>query len=588
MNRLMLLAAAFVAITVLPPAQASPCVGGESAGYACSHIEFIAHLAPEAMNGTGEVLNDIWGWVDPDSPSDNAYAIIGMQNGTAFVRIRDDGTPEFLGRLAASDGRSSLDKPVSKRHVHKNCHDDACGSDSAWRDIKVLDHYAYIVSEAGGHGVQIFDLHALRSVDGDAPADFHADVSQPYYGYYDGIGHAHNIFINEDTARAYVVGHDGNGRAGGLHILDLADRMNPGFIGEVDGDGYTHDVQCVVHDGAVDSDIAPGSEICFASNEDSLTIWNVTDAADPVMLSRTTYAQSGYTHQGWLSDDQRYFFLNDELDERSSGTRTHLRVFDVSDVNAPVLAADYLAPTLAIDHNNYVHGRWLYQSNYAAGLRILDILDPLHPVEAAYFDPQPSDHVDFYGTWSNYLFPSGIAVFSDISEGLYIVRATMPDDAATPDVTITLSLDASEAESAEAVDGNVLVNVGAAVGANDTLLTLHLPAGATFGMVEEPAGWTCEDAASGRVLECRSEALDAGTEDRFDFTVSSSSAGAMRVIAMAYPDAIDAFPADNLDEAVLQVKRVRSNGGGGGTLAWLLLLLGVAALARALRAGDFR
>jgi len=62
----------------------------------------------------------------------------------------------------------------------------------------------------------------------------------------------------------------------------------------------------------------------------------------------------------------------------------------------------------------------------------------------------------------------------------------------------------------------------------------------------------------------------------------------MRVIAMAYPDAIDAFPADNLDEAVLQVKRVRSNGGGGGTLAWLLLLLGVAALARALRAGDFR
>jgi choice-of-anchor B domain-containing protein len=563
----------------LPEAKAEACVDGASAGFACSHIEFLGHLSPAEMDGAGEVLNDIWGWVDPSN--NDEYAIIGMRNGTAFVRILDDGTPEFLGRLAASDDHSDMDKSLPGMRARKSCHDDACGSDSAWRDIKAHGHYAYIVSEAAGHGVQVFDLEALRVVDGDAPQDFTADDVQPYYGYYDGIGHAHNIFINEDTARAYVVGHDGNGRAGGLHILSLADPMNPQFIGEADIDGYTHDVQCVVYDGP-DADIAPGSELCFASNEDTVTVWDVTDAGAPVMLSRTGYSDSGYTHQGWLSDDRHYFFVNDELDEVGDGTRTHLRVFDVRDVHAPVVAADYFAPTLAIDHNNYVHGRWLYQSNYAAGLRILDILDPLNPVEAAYFDPQPTDHVNFYGTWSNYLLPSGVTVFSDINAGLYVVRPTLLDDVATPDLAVALSLAASETDVNEMVEGSLTLSADAAVGSNDTLLTLHLPSGAVFGTIVEPAGWTCESGDGGRVQECRVGLLDAGAEAAFDFTVQSSVGGAVRVIAMAYANAADAAPADNLDAAVLQVKG-GGGGGGGGALVWLLLLPAIAGWTRVSR-----
>ena len=32
------------------------------------------------------------------------------------------------------------------------------------------------------------------------------------------------------------------------------------------------------------------------------------------MLARTTYSGVGYTHQGWLTDDQAHFLVDDELD----------------------------------------------------------------------------------------------------------------------------------------------------------------------------------------------------------------------------------------------------------------------------------
>lgn len=60
-----------------------------------------------------------------------------------------------------------------------------------------------------------------------------------------------------------------------------------------------------------------GHEICLNSNEDTLTIVDVTNKSAPLMLSRTGYVGRGYTHQGWLTNDQAYFLLDDELDERN-------------------------------------------------------------------------------------------------------------------------------------------------------------------------------------------------------------------------------------------------------------------------------
>ncbi|NIR67130.1 MAG: hypothetical protein GWN61_22100, partial [candidate division Zixibacteria bacterium] len=63
------------------------------------------------------------------------------------------------------------------------------------------------------------------------------------------------------------------------------------------------------------------------------------------------------------------------------------------------------ATTAAIDHNQYIKGNYAYQSNYRAGLRILDIsnISGASLTEVAYFDIYPAnDNPNFNGSWSNY------------------------------------------------------------------------------------------------------------------------------------------------------------------------------------------
>jgi choice-of-anchor B domain-containing protein len=169
----------------------------------------------------------------------------------------------------------------------------------------------------------------------------------------------------------------------------------------------------------------------MASNEDTLTVWDVTNKAAPVRLARQTYAGRGYTHQGWFTENHRYFVLDDELDETRFGHRGKTYVFDMANLTAPVLAGTYLAPTAATDHNQFVKGNYSYQANYRAGLRIVSLTNIANPAaltEAGYFDVDPtSNAAGFAGAWHVYpFFPSGnVAIFS-IQRGLFVVRPNLP------------------------------------------------------------------------------------------------------------------------------------------------------------------
>ena len=209
---------------------------------------------------------------------------------------------------------------------------------------------------------------------------------------YDGIHSAHNIVINEETGFAYAVGNSGGGETcgGGYHMLDLEDPARPTFVGcfadPASGrrlTGYSHDSQCVVYHGPDTEHV--GKEICLGSNETMLNIADVTNKDAAVSLSNVSYPNVAYAHQGWLTEDHRYFYMGDEGDEPQGtveGTRT--LVWDVTDLDDPVLAKEYIATTPDTDHNLYIVGDLMYQSNYGAGLRILDISDPENPVEVGY------------------------------------------------------------------------------------------------------------------------------------------------------------------------------------------------------------
>lgn len=68
-----------------------------------------------------------WGWTSPDG---REFGIIGQFSGAAFVEVLKNGQLQYLGRLPAqSEG-------------------------SEWREVRVLNDYAIIGSEAVGHNVQ--------------------------------------------------------------------------------------------------------------------------------------------------------------------------------------------------------------------------------------------------------------------------------------------------------------------------------------------------------------------------------------------------------------------------------------------------
>ena len=78
-----------------------------------------------------------------------------------------------------------------------------------------------------------------------------------------------------------------------------------------------------------------GRELCLASNQDRLVVVDVTDKAAPRALSAATYPGWGYTHQGWLTEDHRYFLMDDEGDEGRNKHNTRTYLWDVRDLTDP-------------------------------------------------------------------------------------------------------------------------------------------------------------------------------------------------------------------------------------------------------------
>lgn len=379
------------------------CVGGLAAGtYPCSNVDLLSFM-PLANIGGGQG-NDIWGWTD--SQTGKEYALMGRTTGTSFVDISDPENPIYLGNLPTA------------------------ASSSIWRDIKVYQDHAYIVADsAGSHGMQVFDLTQLRNI-ASPPVTFSATAN------YSGFGSAHNIVINEDSGYAYAVGisFGGTSCSGGLHIINIQNPTSPSFAGCYSDDGYTHDAQCVNYTGP-DADYQ-GAELCFNANEDTVTIVDVTNKGNLVEVARVGYNGSEYTHQGWLTEDQRYYLLDDELDESNNGHNTHTYIWDMLDVDNPVLIGTYASTTLNIDHNLYVKGNFVYQANYRAGLRILDLANVSAGslTEVAYFDVYPANNnANFNGAWSSYpYFDSGVVILSGIEQGLFVLQPNLGPPLPTP------------------------------------------------------------------------------------------------------------------------------------------------------------
>ncbi|KAJ7124474.1 hypothetical protein C8R44DRAFT_783557 [Mycena epipterygia] len=370
-----------------PIAQYTPCIDGHAGTednntYMCNNLDLYSFTPHADMGSTAKVGNDLWGWSHTSEGVTREFGLIGQMDGTAFVEVLPSGQIAYLGRLPTQT------------------------EPSIWRDIKVIGTYAYIGSEALGHGIQVFDL--MKLLDGSLtrnPKEF--SIETDLTAHYDGlpVGSSHNIVSH--AAKNLIVAVGANPRLGvcgaGLIFVDIADPANPKRVGCAGEDGYVHDAQCLTY-------VGPDYK------------YNGSDF----------YHGVTYSHQGWVIDetDQSYLLMNDELDEIlhrgwATDQKTTTFIWDIKDLSRPMLTGKYKSPVRAVDHNLYVHNNLVYESNYKSGLRIVNvssIADDLTGAgffEAAFFDVHPED--DAIGGEASF-GGSGYILVNTLERGLFVVK----------------------------------------------------------------------------------------------------------------------------------------------------------------------
>ncbi|CAN5524827.1 hypothetical protein BH09PLA1_BH09PLA1_23150 [soil metagenome] len=349
------------------------------------------------------------------------YALMGRTNGTAVIDMTNPRAPKYVANIPSA------------------------GSNTSWREPKVFQNTVYIGVDGGTHRLQYADLTQVRNYTGTTLTLGYGTFGGTFNGSIP--TNIHTLQINPDSGYLYLSGTSIN--SGAPLMVNVNNPSAPVAAGVVTSlDGYSHEAQVVTYHGP--DPAYQGREIMLSSNGkqgtavDTFSIVDVTNKAATQRLSSKTYTGAGYIHQGWLTEDQRYFFQNDELDEQAgtTGNPVHTRshLWDVSSLSNPIYKGFIDLPTTSIDHNMYVKDGFLFETNYTTGLRMFKIGDLSSSdssqwlTEVAYYDTYAAnDGATFNGAWNNYpYFPSGNIPISDINGGLFIVQPNVSGWALNP------------------------------------------------------------------------------------------------------------------------------------------------------------
>jgi choice-of-anchor B domain-containing protein len=266
------------------------------------------------------------------------------------------------------------------------------------KEVKTYKHYAYCVNQFGP--LQIVDLSD----------PYHAFTAGGYQS--DRVPGSHNVWITEDGFAYLAMQGAGMGE---LRILDLADPLHPVERGS----------HVVPAQGGLTSchDVYVRGDTCYASwFNGGLLLLDVSNKDFISTLLTITYPQQA-THNAWPTVDGRYVCTTDE---RTGG---HLMIWDLGGRFSVDLAAEYTAASSAIIHNVHLKGPRAYISYYTAGVRILDLADPRHPVEIGAFDTSRYQAPRFLGCWGVYPYTaSGLVYASDIESGLFVLQHDETND----------------------------------------------------------------------------------------------------------------------------------------------------------------
>lgn len=384
-----------------------PCVNNQSGGFPCSFVSLQSHVSLQTLRPSSSSSNDVWGYTDLNTQRE--YAIMGLQNGVSVLDITDPQAPEEVGV--------------------------ATGSSTTWRDIGVYQRYdaaakrwrayAYVTADRSNDFLMVLDLSNLPN--GVQRVDYSSDFRSAHTNYLLNTDYVYGIQATTDPAHLAISGAGVN--IGNYRLYSLANPRSPSFI-TVSNRGYAHDLGSYPISDArkntqcVNASARSHCQVLTDFNENTVDVWDVSLPSSPQQLVSLPYTNARYVHSGFWTEDGRYLFVHDELDERDLGINTTIRVFDMSNLRAPTLAGQWVGPNRSIDHNGAVRGGRYYVANYSEGLTVLDVANPATPNRIAYFDTYPgTSETGFVGAWSVYpFFASGTIAIGDINTGLYLLR----------------------------------------------------------------------------------------------------------------------------------------------------------------------
>jgi choice-of-anchor B domain-containing protein len=413
-----------------------PCVGGTVGGMTCDQVDLLSHVPLPAVSARPGWAADVWGFVDLNT--NREYIIVGYRTGTAVFDVTDPESPREVGYI---DGQATV-----------------------WRDIKVhqaynaaegrWNSYAYVTTDGSGDGLFVIDMTDLPHR--VSRRNYASDFSAAHNVYAANTDFGTGLSLTGDTPSLIIAGS--NNGAGRFRSYSLSNPASPAFTTMPGSAGYMHDAaSMIITDSRKDTQCVNATDFCevlFDFNESTVDIWDITVATNPVRLSRTGYANSGYTHSGWPTEDAQFLFVHDELDEQNIGLPTTLRTLSLANLAAPTLVSTWTAPATqrAIDHNGFTRGNRYYMSNYSRGLTIFDITDAAAPAAIGHFDTSmfADTGANFAGAWGVYPFlHSGSIAVADIEEGLYMV-ADRTLDVAQGTISLTQpSYSADEGQSVQ-------------------------------------------------------------------------------------------------------------------------------------------
>jgi len=408
---------------------------------------------------------DLYGEYTNDAPyihtDGREYVAIGTRFGTSIVRLTNPANPVEVGFIP--------------------------GASSLTRDADQYQTYIYVVSSITRFvdtGIQIISM-----ADPDHPV-----LVKTVHG---SVETAENITI--DRSRALMFTSETNvftAPNGGLHILSLADPLNP--------------VELSANESYEVHDFEPFGNIGFASDISTGTM-HVIDISNPSAPSEIASVATGEAvHSFGLAPGGRFLYTTDENSLSPVGGL--VSIYDIQNLPQISLVSKLNLVPFATAHYVRVLGSLAFFAYYTGGVRVWDISNPSWPAEAGFLDTWSGDDLTADGVYDmSPYYPSGIATATDRELGLFVFRA---------------------GSNYGIVRGTVMVGKNPLVGATVRALpggpsTVTDPAG-RYALAPAPGGVTIEASKFGYGTSTSAVSVAQGSDQTVNFTSSKLQTGTVR------------------------------------------------------------